>query len=104
MDGTLSPLHFTIGRISVRVTAHLRTLRVMRTTVKFDADTAKAVADGVKRDGKGLSEVVNELIRRGMQATPGREPFVPMTTPLGLKIDVSNIADAIDLLEGPEAR
>lgn len=93
-----------MARINVRASTHRRTLNMMRTTVKFDADTAKAVADGVKRDGKGLSEVVNELIRRGMQAAPGREPFVPMTAPLGLTIDVSNIADAIDLLEGPEAR
>jgi hypothetical protein len=76
----------------------------VRTTIKFDADTAKVIADRVKRQGKGVSEVVNELIRSGLTATPARAPFVPMTAPLGIRIDVSNTADALDLLEGPQAR
>lgn len=32
------------------------------------------------------------------------EPFVQETFELGLKIDVSNVADALDLLEGPQPR
>jgi hypothetical protein len=76
----------------------------VRTTVKFDADTAKAIADRVKQQGKGVSEVVNELIRSGLTATPERKPFVPATAPLGIRIDISNTADALDLLEGPQAR
>jgi hypothetical protein len=31
-------------------------------------------------------------------------PFVPRTAALGLKLDVSNVADALDFLEGPESR
>lgn len=76
----------------------------MRTTVEFDADTAKAVEALRAERGRGVSEAVNELIRRAMLATPDRPPFVPRTHALGLSIDVSNIADALDFLEGPEAR
>jgi hypothetical protein len=32
------------------------------------------------------------------------EPFVPRTRALGLKIDVSNVAEALDLLEGTDSR
>ncbi len=76
----------------------------MRTTVEFESDTAKLVEQVRKERGRGVSDAVNELIRRAAVATPAVAPFVPRTYPLGLKIDVSNIADALDLLEGPGAR
>jgi hypothetical protein len=76
----------------------------MRTTVEFDADTAKAVERLRAEHGRGVSEAVNELIRRGMRAEPAGAPFVAKTHALGLKIDVSNVADALEILEGPDAR
>lgn len=76
----------------------------MRTTVEFDADTAKAVERLRTEHGRGVSAAVNELIRRGMIAAPRPQPFVPESYDLGLHIDVSNVADALDLLEGPDAR
>jgi hypothetical protein len=76
----------------------------MRTTVEFDADTAKAVERIRADEGLGVSEAVNALIRRGLLAQPERAPFVPRTHALGLRIDVSNVADALDLLEGSDAR
>ena len=76
----------------------------MRTTVEFDPDTAKAVEQLRKEHGRGVSEAVNELIRRGLLHTQDRQPFVPRSHSLGLQVDVSNIADALDLLEGPHAR
>lgn len=76
----------------------------MRTTVEFDADTAKAVERLRAEHGRGVSEAVNELIRRGMRAEPSPVPFVPQSFNLGLKIDVSNVAEALDILEGPDAR
>ena len=76
----------------------------MRTTVEFDSDTARAVQALRSEKGRGVSEAVNELIRRGMLAEPTPEPFVARTRKLGIRIDVSNIADALDLLEGPNAR
>ncbi len=76
----------------------------MRTTVELDSDTAQAVQALRREEGRGVSEAVNELIRRGMLAEPQRQPFVPRTRSMGIRIDVSNIADALDLLEGPDAR
>ena len=52
-----------------------------------------------------MSEAVNELIRRGMldrSTTPA--PFVPRTRRLGIRTGVSNVADALGDLAGPDAR
>ncbi|MGI9029846.1 MAG: ribbon-helix-helix protein, CopG family [Ilumatobacteraceae bacterium] len=76
----------------------------MRTTVVLDDDTAKAV-EQLRRDAqRGMSEAVNELIRRGMLASPPNRRYEPRPRHLGLRIDVSNVAEAIDLLEGAESR
>jgi hypothetical protein len=76
----------------------------MRTTVEFDADTAQAVHALRREKGYRVSEAVNELIRRGMLAEPRPRPFIPRSQRLGIRIDVSNVIDALDLLEGPGAR
>lgn len=76
----------------------------MRTTVEFDEDTAKAVEALRATEGIGVSEAVNELIRRGLLHQPPTERFVQQTHALGLRIDVSNIADALETLDGPSAR
>ncbi len=76
----------------------------MRTTVDLDEDTAKAVDQLRSREGLGLSRAVNELIRRGLVPRANSPAFVQVVHPLGLKIDVSNVAGALDVLEGPEAR
>ncbi|MGQ0433220.1 MAG: CopG family transcriptional regulator [Microthrixaceae bacterium] len=72
----------------------------MRTTVDLDDDTAAAV-DELRAQGLGLSEAVNELMRRGLVTSREEEgTFVQSTRPLGLRIDVSNVAAALDTLEG----
>jgi len=76
----------------------------MRTTIELDSDTSRAVEQLRREHNRGVSEAVNELIRRGMLADSQPKPFVPRTRRLGMRIDVSNVADALDLLEGPEAR
>ncbi len=76
----------------------------MRTTVEFDDDTAKVIDQLRRERGIGVSEAVNELIRRGLLPRPEGEPFRQTTHPLGLRIDVTNVAEALDLIEGPEAR
>lgn len=76
----------------------------MRTTVEFAADTAKAIEKLRKERGLGVSEAVNELIRRGMLRDGRRKRFQQRTSPLGLRIDVSNVAEALEILEGPSAR
>lgn len=76
----------------------------MRTTVEFDDDNARAIAGLRKERGLGVSEAVNELIRRALLAQPAPAPFVQVTHPLGLRIDVSNVAEALEVLEGSSAR
>ena len=75
----------------------------MRTTVEFEEDTARALDRLRNRTGMGVSEAVNHLVRRGLlveDGVPGPSP----TRRLGLRIDVSNVADAIDALEGSRTR
>lgn len=76
----------------------------MRTTVELDPDTEQAVMALRREKGRGVSEAVNELIRRGMLTEGKAEPFVARSQRLGIKIDVSNVAEALDLLEGSHAR
>jgi hypothetical protein len=76
----------------------------MRMTIEFDDDTASAVEHLRREAGLGESEAVNELIRRGLVVTSQRPRFRQRTHRLGLRIDVSNIADALDTLEGPGRR
>jgi hypothetical protein len=73
----------------------------MRTTVEFDADTAKAVEDLRRARGLGVSQAVNELIRRGLAVRTQVQPFRQRTAPLGLRVDVSNVAQALEDLDGP---
>lgn len=75
----------------------------MRTTVDLDDDTTAAIDDLRRNAGLGLSEAVNTLIRRGLVARPERIEFRQETHDLALRLDVSNIADALDTLDGPAA-
>jgi len=52
----------------------------------------------------GLSEAVNDLVRAGLSRPRERARFRQKTHDLGEGIDVSNIADAIETLDGPAAR
>lgn len=76
----------------------------MRTTIQLEEDTAAAIDKLRREKGMGVSEAVNELIRRGLLPRRDPEPFVQKTHRLGLRIDVSNVAEALEVLEGPEAR
>lgn len=76
----------------------------MRTTVDLDDDTARAIERVRRERGIGLSEAVNELLRRGLLHQAPTKAFSQSTHPLGARIDVSNVAEALDLLEGPARR
>lgn len=76
----------------------------MRTTVEFEGDVAKAIDELRRDEGLGVSDAVNELIRRGMLPRAELTPFRQQTYPLGLKIDVSNVAEALDAIDGPDHR
>jgi hypothetical protein len=76
----------------------------VRTTVTLDDDVAVAI-DRVRRERSlGLSEAVNELIRAGLRARPARRPFRQRSQELRLRLDVTNVAEALERLEGPAHR
>ncbi len=76
----------------------------MRTTVTLDDDVAAAV-ERLRRDRSiGLSEAINERIRAGLTVKRPRKPFRQQAEHIGCKVDVTNVAEALELLEGPAAR
>ncbi len=75
-----------------------------RTTATFADDVAAAIDQLRRQRALGLSDAVNELIRRGLLARPPREPFVQKSYPLGVKIDLTNIGEAMEIAEGPDWR
>lgn len=71
----------------------------MRTTITLSEDVAAEV-DRLRREkGIGPSEAVNSLARRGM-ASPALSsaPYEHRSTRLGLKVDVRNVGEVLDLL------
>jgi hypothetical protein len=76
----------------------------MRTTVTLADDVAAAVEQLRKERGLGLSEALNELARAGLHRPSKRAQFSQESHSLGLKIDVTDVADALELLEGDAPR
>ncbi|KJF17163.1 ribbon-helix-helix domain-containing protein [Acidithrix ferrooxidans] len=76
----------------------------MRTTVEFDKDTAQAIEALRREQHLGMSEAVNELIRRGLVAQVIHPLFRQRTAPLSVSVDVSSVADALEILDGVATR
>ena len=76
----------------------------MRTTVTFEKDVAAAIEQVRRQHAIGLSEAVNELIRAGLRARQPARRYRHRSQSIGLRIDVTNVAEALELLEGPAAR
>ncbi|MGH3274215.1 MAG: hypothetical protein ACRDNZ_07795 [Streptosporangiaceae bacterium] len=76
----------------------------MRTTLALDDDVAAAVQRLREERHIGLSSAVNQLIRAGLVTQVPRTTFRQRTANLGLRIDVSDVADALENLDGPGAR
>lgn len=80
------------------------TSQPVRTTVTLDDDVAAAL-DRLRRERSiGLSKAVNELIRAGLRVRQGKRGFRQRARAIGLRIDVTNVAEALELLEGPAHR
>lgn len=73
----------------------------MRTTVNLDDDVAKEVERMRRETGAGVSESLNDLARMGMSERRKREktPFSPITADLGLRLDVANIGEVLEILD-----
>jgi len=76
----------------------------MRTTVTLDDDVAAAVHRLRRERRIGVSEALNRLARAGLTVKRGGTPFRQRAVKLGLKVDVTNIAEALELLDGPAGR
>jgi len=76
----------------------------VRTTVTLSDDVAAAVDKVRRQRGVGLSEAVNDLVRSGLTADRSTQPFRQKAHDLGEGVDVSNVAEVIETLDGPAAR
>ncbi|MGI8776026.1 MAG: CopG family transcriptional regulator [Acidimicrobiales bacterium] len=71
----------------------------MRTTVTLDDDVAAAVARLQREGGVGVSAAINQLLRTGLTAREPSLPFKQRTSDMGARIDVTNVAEVLDLLD-----
>ena len=76
----------------------------MRTTITLEDDVSAGVEQLRRERSLGLSEAVNELIRRGLAARPERRRFRQVSHPVGLRIDVTDVAEALEIAEASEDR
>lgn len=82
----------------------------MRTTVTLDEDVAAKLRAEARRTGKPFKTVLNECLRVALSVGRGRarpvsfriEPRDLGVLRPGLSLD--NVAELLDLAEGPEAR
>lgn len=71
----------------------------MRTTITV-ADDVFAEMERLRRtEGLGPSEALNLLARRGMTARQPRADYVHQPRDLGIRVDVMNIGEVLDLLD-----
>ena len=76
----------------------------MRTTVTLADDVSAAVEQLRRERSIGVSEAVNELIRRGLATKRERRRFRQRSHSVGLRIDVTDVAEAVELAEGADYR
>jgi hypothetical protein len=77
----------------------------VRTTVTLAPDVAAAVEERRRRRGVGISEVINELVRRGLSAPDAGERFRQRTSDMGPpRMTLDDVAGLLDMLEGDDRR
>ena len=81
----------------------------VRTTLTLDEDVAAKLKREVRRTGRAFKDVVNDFLRRALNAPPQpaqREPFVVRPRTLGLKAGLSydHVEELIEQLDGPGHR
>ncbi len=80
--------------------------KTLRTTLTLDEDVAAKLKAEVRRTGHSLKQVVNEVLRRGMN-TPlpalTQKPFPILARDLGLRpgYSLDNIGELLEQIEGP---
>lgn len=81
---------------------HNAILPLMRTTITLADDVAAGIEKLRRERDLGLSEAVNDLVRAGLTRERSAPPFRQRTYDMGLTVDVSNIGEAIELLEAED--
>lgn len=77
----------------------------MRTTITLAQDVAAAVEQVRLRRGTGISEVVNDLLRRGLAQDQPAARFRQRVSDMGApRLDVDDVAGLLDALEGDDRR
>jgi len=76
----------------------------MRTTVTLDDDVAAAVGRIRRERGVGVSQALNELARAGLLVKRRPQRHRQRTASLSLSVDATNVAEALEQLDGPAAR
>lgn len=76
----------------------------MRTTVRLDPDVAAAAEQLRPERHIGLGEAVNELARAGLTRRGSATPFQQRTAGVGLRMDVTNIAETLDVLDDADSQ
>lgn len=78
----------------------------MRTTMTLEEDVLLKLKDEMGRTGFGFKETVNRVLRDGLalRSRPPRRPFVVQPRRLGLRpgVNVDNVAELLEQLDGPE--
>lgn len=75
----------------------------MRTTVRLDPEVEAAAEDLRRERHIGLGEAVTELARAGLARQEKATAFRQRTASVGLKVDVTNVADTPELLDQDDA-
>jgi len=72
----------------------------MRTTVTFASDVFAVIEQRRAAEGAGVSEIVNDLIRRGAVAERQSASSPPLPTfDMGMMIDVRDTGEVLALLD-----
>lgn len=75
----------------------------MRTTIRLDPEVEAAADQLSKARHVGLGEAVNELARAGLTHKTPPTSFRQRTASVGIKVDITNIADTLELLDRYDA-
>ena len=76
----------------------------MRTTITFEAEVAAAIERLRRERGIGVGAAVNELVRRGLRSPEPVREFVQRTSEGHARVDVTDVAEVLELLAGPAGR
>jgi plasmid stability protein len=79
----------------------------VRTTLTLEDDVAAKLRSAVRRSGRSFKEVVNEVLRQGLSATPSSAKPARFTVrardlgELSPGVQIDNVGDLLERVEGP---